>query len=150
MLTPETYTCFVRNSDIVNVINWSGKHTVMTENEKDINNDDSSEEKVETPMERFFFHQRRALEETGKALEALLPPDFRRHGGEASREFAKGFRVLVDATIDNLKKVSEKEDPLEDEVDDAPNPEPESKKKDDDDDNRPSTTGRTKVKVKLD
>ena len=123
----------------------------MTENEKDINpNDDSSEEKVESPMERFFFHQRRALEETGKALEALLPPDFRRHGTEASREFAKGFRVLVDATIDNLKKVSEKEDPLEDEVDDAPEPEPESKKKDDDDDNRPSTTGRTKVKVKLD
>src|SRR5262245_13029749 len=121
----------------------------MAENDKDINTDDTTEEKAESPMERFFFHQRRALEETGKALEALLPPDFRKHGGEASREFAKGFRVLVDATIDKLKKVSEKEDPLEDEVD-TPEPEPESKKKDDDDDNRPSTTGRTKVKVKLD
>src|SRR5688500_14285762 len=63
-----------------------------------------------TPMERFFYHQRRALEETAKALESLLPPGFKEHATEASREFAKGFRILVDATIDELKKVSEKEE----------------------------------------
>ena len=99
----------------------------------------------DTPMERFFFHQRRALEETGKALEALLPPDFRNHAGEASKEFAKGFRILVDAAIDELKKVSEREDEEAQEakgevVDEDSN----------DDDEPPTTTGKTKVKVKLD
>lgn len=99
----------------------------------------------ETPMDRFFFHQKRALEETGKALEALLPPDFRNHAGEASKEFAQGFRILVDAAIDELKKVSEREDEeamaaTGEVVEDENN----------DDDEPPSTTGKTKVKVKLD
>jgi hypothetical protein len=125
----------------------------MPDNEHDLNMDDANnEDGVETPMERFFFHQRRALEEMGQALEALLPPDFRKHGSEASKEFAKGFRILVDATIDNLKKVSEKEDPDEDvdDVADENEGEPEAKKKNGDDDEPPSTTGKTKVKVKLD
>ena len=68
----------------------------------EVEHTEEGDEGVDTPMERFFFHQRRALEETGKAMEALLPPDFRRHGGQASREFARGFRVLVDAAIDEL------------------------------------------------
>lgn len=118
----------------------------MADNEHDIHVDvdDSTEEtsSEEAPMERFFYHQRRALEETGKALEALLPPDFRKHGSEASKEFAKGFRILVDAAIDELKKVSEREEEeakaKNDEQDDS------------DDDDPPSTTGKTKVKVKLD
>jgi len=119
----------------------------MADSEKDIKvdvnveNEDMGADPVEHPMERFFFHQRRALEETGKALEALLPPGFREHGGEASREFAKGFRVLVDAAIDELKKVSEREDEEDDETDIEDNH---------DDDDPPSTTGKTKVKVKLD
>lgn len=120
----------------------------MPENEKDVpvNVDNLSEDDpIETPMERFFYHQRRALEETGKALEALLPPDFKRHGGEASREFAKGFRVLVDATIDELKKVSERDIDDEDYDDDE---------YDDDDDNNdddpPASTGNNKVKIKVD
>lgn len=119
----------------------------MSENEQDIemNAEETAEsETVETPMERFFFHQRRALEEMGMALEALVPPDFRKHGGEASKEFARGFRVLVDAAIDELKKVSEREDPQ------AEAEAAKAKKKNDDDDDRPSTTGKTKVKVKLD
>ena len=125
----------------------------MAENEQNINPDvDAIEETpTEKPMEQFFFHQRRALEEMGKALEALLPPDFRRHGAEASKEFAKGFRVLVDSAIDKMKEVSEKEDPDEAAAVDTPEPEPtDPKNKDDDDDDRPSTTGRTKVRVKLD
>lgn len=77
----------------------------MADNEQEINVEQEVDEpEFETPMDRFFFHQRRALEETGKALEALLPPDFRSHAGEASKEFAKGFHVLVDAAIDELKK----------------------------------------------
>lgn len=94
-----------------------------------------NEEKVENPMEQFFYHQRRALEETAKALDALLPPGFKEHSSEAGKEFAKGFKVLVDAAIDEMKKVSEKED-LQDE--------------DGEDDDRPSTTGKTKVKVQVD
>ncbi|MEM9952287.1 MAG: hypothetical protein AAF846_11830 [Chloroflexota bacterium] len=115
----------------------------MADNEKDIplENPELNEDAVETPMERFFYHQRRALEETGRALEALLPPDFRNHAGEASKEFAKGFRILVDATIDELKKVSEREDEEGDnaDVDDE-----------NDDEDPPTTTGKTKVRIKLD
>ena len=126
----------------------------MAENEQNINPDvDATQETPsDKPMEQFFFHQRRALEEMGKALEALLPPDFRKHGAEASKEFAKVFRVLVDSAIDKMKEVSEKEDPLEEAAAVTPEPEPtDPKNKDDDDDNdRPSTTGRTKVRVKLD
>ena len=118
----------------------------MAENNEEKNiqveTDNDLAEDAENPMERFFYHQRRALEETGKALEALLPPDFRKHGTEASKEFAKGFRVLVDAAIDELKKVSERE---EEEAKAA------ADEQDDDNDEPPtSSTGKTKVKVKLD
>lgn len=126
----------------------------MTDNEKDIevqvDGDVTLEEDpLTSPMERFFFHQRRALEETGKALEALLPPDFRKHGSEASKEFSKGFRVLVDAAIDELKKVSEREEEDEEKPEDV---EDTTETGDDDDDDEPptSSTGKSKVKIKLD
>lgn len=131
----------------------------MTDNEKDINVDvnasdateETSEETIETTMERFFYHQRRALEETGKALEALLPPDFRSHAGEASREFAKGFRILIDDAIDELKKVSERDDDDANEVVDDDEDVLDDATDDDDDDNPPtSSTGKTKVRVKVD
>lgn len=89
----------------------------------------------DNPLEQFFFHQRRALEETGRALDALLPPGFKAHGTEASREFTKGFRVLVDAAIDELKKVSEKEGCASEKSSEA---------------SRPASTGTSKVKVKVD
>jgi len=98
-------------------------------------NENSEEEQTENPLDQFFFHQRRALEETGKALDALLPPGFKEHSHEAGREFAKGFKVLVDAAIDEMKKVSEKDDLQPDA---------------DEDDDKPSTTGKTKVKVQVD
>jgi hypothetical protein len=83
-----------------------------------------------TPFEEFVTHQRRAVEEMGKALEALLPEGFREHGAEASKEFAKGFKVLVDAAIGELEKVSKK---VEEEADSG----------------KSSTTGKTKVKVQV-
>ena len=87
----------------------------------------------DNPLETFFYHQRKALEETARALEALLPPGFKEHSTEAGREFVEGFKVLVDATIDELKKVSERaEDEEEDNGDDT------------------STTGSGKVKVQVD
>lgn len=113
----------------------------MADNEKNIPIEEEFDGEEETPMDRFFFHQRRALEETGKALEALLPPDFRNHAGEASKEFARGFRILVDAAIDELKKVSERE---EEEAKAAADSD------EGDDDEPPTTTGKTKVRVKLD
>jgi len=90
------------------------------------------EENPRNTFEEFLYHQRRALEETGKALEALLPEGFRTHSAEATREFTKGFRVLVDAAMDEIKKATDK--PA-----DAP--------AGDDD---VSTTGKTKVRVQVD
>lgn len=98
----------------------------------------SEEEDPRTPFEEFLYHQRRALEETGKALEALLPEGFRTHGNNASREFTKGFRVLVDAAMTELKKARDEaaeEAASEDE---------------DDDDTPPSSTGTSKVKIEVD
>lgn len=89
------------------------------------------EEEPRTPFEEFLYHQRRALEETGRALEALLPEGFRTHSNKASQEFTKGFRVLVDAAMDELKKASAK------------------KAEEEGDDSGPSTTGKTKVKVEV-
>lgn len=113
----------------------------MTEqDEKKVN----GEEGVgETPLERFFYHQRRALEETGKALEALLPEGFRQHGSEATKEFTKGFRVLVDAAIDELKKVNEQHASEE-------TPSPTAEAKPPVEEEKPVTTGKGKVKVKVD
>ncbi|MCY4061471.1 MAG: hypothetical protein OXG53_03805 [Chloroflexi bacterium] len=64
----------------------------------------------QTPLEQFIFHQRRGLEEFGKAMESLLPPRFKEHTQAAGAEFATGFRVLIDAAIDEIKKASEMED----------------------------------------
>ena len=67
-------------------------------------------EEGQTPLEQFIFHQRRGLEEFGKAMESLLPPRFKEHTQAAGNEFATGFRVLIDAAIDEIKKASEMED----------------------------------------
>lgn len=97
------------------------------------NND--QDEAPRTPFEEFLYHQKRALEETGKALEALLPEGFRTHGSNASKEFTKGFKALVDAAMDEMKKATRKgEKPAQGEDDDTP----------------PSSTGKTKVKVQVD
>lgn len=104
----------------------------------------------QTPLEQFLFHQRRALEETGKALESLLPPGFRQHTQAAGNEFATGFRVLIDAAIDEIKKASEMEDP---EARARAEQERAAKSKlsvDDDDDDDGAGSGKEKIKVELD
>jgi len=93
-----------------------------------------AEEEPKTPFEAFIYHQRRALEETGKALEALLPEGFREHGGEAGREFVKGFKTLVDAAINEIEKATSQNANPDENGGDEP----------------PSTTGKTKVKVQVD
>jgi hypothetical protein len=93
-----------------------------------------SDESPKTPLESFIYHQRRALEETGKALEALLPEGFKEHGSTAGREFIKSFQVLVDAAINEIEKATAAAETVE---------------PDEDGEDRPSTTGKTKVKVQV-
>lgn len=73
--------------------------------------EDPESDESKNPLEQFIFHQRRGLEEFGKAMESLLPPRFKEHTHAAGNEFATGFRVLIDAAIDEIKKASEMEDP---------------------------------------
>lgn len=96
-------------------------HKPETENEQPAN-----------PFEAFVEHQRKAMDETSKALEALLPEGFVKHGKEAGKEFAAGFKVLIDAAIGEMEKIAKRTE------------------KEDDDEDRPSTTGKSKVKVQVD
>jgi hypothetical protein len=91
------------------------------------------------PFNEFLRHQQRAVEETGKAFDALLPPGFKEHSREAGREFVSGMKVLFDAAIEGLEKASQ-------EFDKNFNRE----RSDSDSGDRPSTTGTTKVKVQVD
>lgn len=101
-----------------------------------------NQEKVEgTPFEQFVKHQRRALEETGKAIDTLLPPGFKEHSAEAGRQFVQGFKVLVDATIAELEKQSKEFDARRRQ---------QQQQSTGGGDDRPSSTGRTKVKVEVD
>ena len=95
----------------------------------------------ETPMDQFFYHQRRALEETAKALDALLPPAFKEHSANAGREFKTGFKVLLDAAIEELKTATERAE--------AAAAEAMEDIEDEFDDDRPSTTGTTKVRIEV-
>ncbi len=91
------------------------------------------------PLNDFLRHQQRAVEETGKALESLLPPDFRTHGKEAGREFISGIKVLFDAALDGVEKASRDFDKNFTKT-----------RSEGDSDDRPSSTGATKVKVQVD
>ena len=110
----------------------------MSENEQVNHNpeEESPEENPKNPVESFIYHQRRALEHTGKALEALLPEGFREHGTSASKEFIKSFQVLVDAAIGEIEKATTRVEEVKDDKGD--------------DNDKPSTTGKTKVKVQVD
>ncbi len=94
---------------------------------------EQAEPKAPNVIDEFVEHQKRALEETGKALESLLPPDFVSHAKEAQKEFLAGFKVLADTFIDEMEKVAKKVETAKEESDD----------------DKPSTTGKTKVKVQV-
>ena len=96
---------------------------------------DNPAEAEKSPLEAFVFHQRRALEEAGKAIDALLPDRFKEHGTVASKEFVKGFQVLVDAAITEIERATSK---AQEESSTAAAEE------------RLSTTGKAKVKVQVD
>lgn len=95
---------------------------------------DQEAPKAANPLDEFVEHQKRALDETGKAIESLLPPEFVKHSKEAQKEFLAGFKLLADSFIDEMEKVAKKTEAAVQT----------------DDDDKPSTTGNTKVKVQVD
>lgn len=99
-------------------------------------NSESGDDPMRSAFGQFMEHQRRAFEESGKAIDALLPDGFKEHSAAAREEFRKGLKVLVDAAIDELEKATKSDEaPTKDDSDDGP---------------PPSTTGRNKVKVQVD
>jgi len=108
----------------------------MTDN-PEMRDEDTEEQTPEscTPIEEFMEHQRRALEETGKALEALLPEGFRSHSSNAGKEFTEGFRGLIDAAFKELKRAKKHAEKTEE---------------DDDEGGKTSSTGKAKVKIPVD
>ncbi len=97
------------------------------------------------PLDAFVDHQKRALEETGKAIEALLPDGFKSHSKEAGKEFAKGLKVLVDAAVGEIEKASREIDKQM-----RQRQQPNTTTVTDASDDRPSSTGAQKVKVQVD
>ena len=79
-------------------------------------------------LDAFVRHQRKAVEESKLAFEALIPEGFRQHGHEAKRAFRRSFKVLLTEIASRI------EVPEEDE---------EGKP------HRPKTTGKSKVKVEV-
>jgi len=101
------------------------------------NNQPNGERDFKAVWNDFLEHNRRAFEETGKAVDALLPDDFKEHSAVARDEFRKGLKTLVDYSIDELEKMTKMDPPKA------------RTTGDDDDDTPPSTTGKTKVKVQV-
>lgn len=87
------------------------------------------------PLKSFLKHQKRAAEETVKALRGFIPPEVREHGRAAREEFLTSFKVLVEG-------VSEV-------VDREINKMQSSKSSAGSDSGSSSTTGKTKVKVEV-
>jgi hypothetical protein len=93
-------------------------------------------------LDAFIEHEKKAIEESLKAVDALLPEGFKSHGKEAGKEFAKGLKILVDAAVVAIDSASKEIDrqmkanaqKAETVVEDVGS-------------DRPSTTGANKVKV---
>jgi hypothetical protein len=87
-----------------------------------------------TPLHEFISHQRKAAEEALKALESLVPPDFRTHGRAARKEFVAGMKVLFEGAISAVDREMNKMHTSDNRTSDS---------------DGPSTTGKTKVKVEV-
>jgi hypothetical protein len=113
----------------------------MSENQNGNMNPNTPEaaEDLKDVMSRFLDHQKKAIDETGKAIDALFPAGFKEHGNEARREFVKGFKLLVDTAINELEKASREIEKTRQNKPDEPGNEPPA-----------SSTGTSKVKVQVD
>jgi hypothetical protein len=62
----------------------------------------------EAAFDSFIEHQRKAIQEAGKAISTLLPEDFKEHGETAFKEVIESYRTLFNATIDEIIRAMEK------------------------------------------
>ncbi len=89
------------------------------------------------PLQEFLEHQVNAAQETVKALQALVPPDFRTHSRAARKEFLLSFKVLLDGAMTTVERELNKSR----QSGDSETPATSS--------SGPSTTGKSKVKVEV-
>lgn len=96
--------------------------------------DPSANASVKTPLQKFIEHQGNAAQESVKALQALIPPDFKHHSKIAREEFLKSFKVLIDGAQEAVNHEMEKA---------------KAAREKSETDAAASTTGKTKVKVEV-
>ncbi len=95
------------------------------------------------PFVEFVEHQANAAHETLEALRGLLPPEFRTHARAARHEFLLSFKVLLEGVTERVEQEMARARQA------AAEAGKKSDKSDDDDDDKPSTTGKSKVKVEV-
>lgn len=59
-------------------------------------------------FDTFIEHQRKAISESGLAIESLLPEAFKEHSKTAVKETIEGYRELVNSVIDGVVETIEK------------------------------------------
>lgn len=116
----------------------------MTENQTP-NNPEAENASSKDTFAQFVEHQSKAVEAGLKAVETLLPPGFKDHAKVAGKEFAAGFKVLVDAAIEGIDKASKD---IDEKMKASKRGTTEYSGEDAGSD-RPSTTGPSKVKVQV-
>ena len=69
-----------------------------------------SELKPQLPpaFDTFIEHQRKAISESGLAIESLLPEAFKQHSKAAVKETVEAYRELVNSVIDGVVETIEK------------------------------------------
>lgn len=100
----------------------------------------------QSPLQQFVDHQRKAAEETVKAVQALIPPDFRAHSRQAREEFLNSFKVLIEGAAEAVDRELKKAQSARAEAEAQA---AQAKQSTDDSANRSTTTGKTKVKVEV-
>jgi hypothetical protein len=65
-------------------------------------------EGVPAVFDEFLRHQRRALDETGEAFQALLPQEVKEHTRVAYKEAVEGYRGLFNSVLDEVIERIEK------------------------------------------
>ncbi len=101
-------------------------------------------DKTETFQEalgQFVEHQKRAFEASAKAVDALFPESFKEHSKVAHSEFRQGLKVLLDAAIVELEKLSK--------VDMHHHAEEGAQATVEHDGSASATSGKTKIKVEV-
>lgn len=101
----------------------------------------SENDAPQTPLGGFFFYQRKAAEAALKALGALIPPETRQYSKEAREQYLKSFKVLIDGARATVEREMNRAR--------GQSAEGEADRKSDESASRPSTTGKSKIKVEV-